>query len=142
MGISKRIHLHETEGGTVTGYETEFLQMKSTDKDAWEKLKRGDYSSCLKIASDRSKYEIEGFPSWLKDLVEKGRRRVAEISDYAQPSLYQPASAIASPDVVPSTLILIPLFAAGYYLARRFLKPRTESKSIQELKEVVIEHTD
>merc|ERR1711964_412187 len=142
IAISSRITAHDTK--TVPAdLQDKFSKIQLVDEDALKKLKAGgeEYIASLKQASDRCGYDNGGFTPWLKKLVE-GRRRMPEISDYAQPSLYQPASTIASPDVVPSTLILVPLFAVGYYLARRFLKPRTESKQTQELKEVVIEHTD
>merc|ERR1711964_236728 len=62
-------------------------------------------------------------------------RRLAETADFVQQS-----PALASPDVVPFTLLLVPLLAVGYYLARRFSKPRTKNaKPAQDLPEVDVE---
>merc|ERR1711964_530121 len=62
-------------------------------------------------------------------------RRLAETADFVQQS-----PALASPDVVPFALLLVPLLAVGYYLARRFSKPRTKNaKPAQDLPEVDVE---
>merc|ERR1712096_378209 len=48
-----------------------------------------------------------------------------------------PAPAFASPATVSLGLLLVPIAAVGFFLARRFTKPRR--KSVKELDEIVVE---
>merc|ERR1711881_145400 len=70
--------------------------------------------------------------------VQAARRRL--ITDVSTPLCeYQPAPALISPETASLGLLLVPVAALGYFLVRRFNKPRQESSEIADLNEVVIE---
>merc|ERR1711881_309054 len=74
----------------------------------------------------------------IKEMEPSVKRRL--IMDVSTPVCeYQPAPALISPETASIGLLLVPVAALGYFLVRRFNKPRQESSEIADLNEVVIE---